>query len=336
MVTLKDVAKYANVSIATVSRILREDDTLNVSLETRTKVQEAVAKLNYVPKPRKNSNQNIKLVVAIIQCYTYEQEIRDTYYITLLQSVEKYLKTHHIAMRRVREGDIDVESVLQNVHGIICIGKISSFHLEKLCEMTENIIFLDMDMSPITECCITLDFDDAMYQVVKYFHDLGHKKIGFLGRSEYNELNHHIQTRKRSFIKYCQEFHMEYQEFSLEKDLTSEAGYNLVYEMAQIQKLPSALFAVNDPIAIGAMRALQDLNIRVPQDVSIIGFNNIDAGNFTSPSLSTVYAPADEMGELGASLLHQSLLNGKKLNSMRIQLPCYLIERNSSIMYHED
>ena len=84
------------------------------------------------------------------------------------------------------------------------------------------------------------------------------------------------------------------------------------------------------------MRALQDLNIRVPQDVSIIGFNNIDAGNFTSPSLSTVYAPADEMGELGASLLHQSLLNGKKLNSMRIQLPCYLIERNSSIMYHED
>lgn len=76
MVTLKDVANYANVSIATVSRILREDDTLNVSLETRKKVQEAVAKLNYVPKPRKTSNQNTKLVVAIIQCYTYEQEIQ--------------------------------------------------------------------------------------------------------------------------------------------------------------------------------------------------------------------------------------------------------------------
>ena len=334
MVTLKDVAKYANVSIATVSRILREDDTLNVSLETRTKVQEAVAKLNYVPKPRKNSNQNTKLVVAIIQCYTYEQEIRDTYYITLLQAVEKYFKTHHIAMRRVREGDIDVESILQNVQGIICIGKISSSHLEKLCEITNNIIFLDMDMSPIKRCCITLDFDDAMYQVVKYFHDLGHKKVGFLGRSEYNELNHHIQTRKRSFIKYCQEFHMDYQEFSIEKDLTSEAGYNLIYEHAK--ELPSALFAVNDPIAIGAIRALQDLNIRVPQDISIIGFNNIDAGNFTSPSLSTVYAPADEMGELGASLLHQSLICGIKLNAMRIQLPCYLIERNSSVQYCQE
>lgn len=334
MATLKDVANYANVSIATVSRILREDDTLNVSLETRRRVHEAVEKLNYVSKPRKKTNQNKKLVVAIIQCYTYEQEIQDTYYISLLQAVEKYLKMNHVAMRRVRAGDIDAEMVLQDVQGIICIGKSSNPVFEKICQMSKNIIFLDMDMSPITECCITLDFDNAMYQVVKYFHDLNHRKIGFLGRSEYNELDHHIQTRKRSFIKYCQEFQIEYQEFSLEKDLTSEAGYNLIYDIAQKQKLPSALFAVNDPIAIGAMRALQDLNIKVPEDVSIIGFNNIEAGNFTTPALSTVYAPADEIGEIGATLLYQALLSGKKLKPMRIQLPCYLIERNSCQQYN--
>lgn len=168
-----------------------------------------------------------------------------------------------------------------------------------------------------------------MFQVVDYFNRLGHKHIGFLGRGEYEELSLHISTRKSSFIKYCQYFGLKYTELLLENELTSEAGYNLIHNLAKTKELPTAIFAVNDPIAIGAMRALQDQGIRVPEQVSIIGFNNIEAGNFTTPSLTTVYAPSKEMGNLGAMLLHEMILKKKALFPMRVQLPCSLLERKS-------
>ncbi|MCB5484664.1 substrate-binding domain-containing protein, partial [Blautia faecis] len=73
-----------------------------------------------------------------------------------------------------------------------------------------------------------------------------------------------ISTRKSGFIKYCQYFGLKYTELLLENELTSEAGYNLIHNLAKTKELPTAIFAVNDPIAIGAMRALQDQGIRVP------------------------------------------------------------------------
>ena len=329
MVTLKDVANYANVSTTTVSRILKNDSTLSVSPETRKKVLAAAKELQYVRKSKKIFSQNETITLAIIQWYSFEREMQDTYYLSLMQGVEDFLQESDIGMIRIREGDIHFWELLQEVQGVICIGKIPLHIVQKITGYSENIILLDMDMSPITHCCVTLDFDNAMYQVAHYFHELGHKHVGFLGRKEYSELDEHIPTRKSSFIRYCQHFGLKYSEFSLNKELTSETGYNLIYEVAKKEKLPTAIFAVNDPIALGAMRALHDSGIQVPNDVSIIGFNNIDAGSFTTPPLTTIYAPAKEMGEVGARLLCESLINNKKLVPMRIQLPCNLLIRNS-------
>lgn len=327
MATLKEVAEFANVSIATVSRILNDDNSLTVLPETKEKVIKAAEQLNYIPKSKRKGNQDERLTVAIIQWYSFEQEIRDTYYLSLIQGVENYLKNNGIIAKRVRKDDMNLEMVLENVQGIICIGKFDFNNVEELKSYTENIVLLDMDISPVTECCVTLDFDNAMFQVVDYFNRLGHKHVGFLGRGEYEELSIHISTRKSSFIKYCQHFDLKYTELLLKDELTSEAGYNLIYTYAE-DELPTAIFAVNDPIAIGAMRALQDRGINVPKEVSIIGFNNIEAGNFTVPSLTTVYAPSKEMGNLGAMLLHQMILK-KNLFPMRVQLPCTLLERKS-------
>lgn len=329
MATLKEVAEFANVSIATVSRILNDDNSLTVLPETKEKVIKAAEQLNYIPKSKRKGNHDEALTVAVIQWYSFEQEMRDTYYLSLIQGVENYLKTNGIIAKRIRKDDMDLNKVLENVQGIICIGKFEFEVVKELKEYTENIVLLDMDISPVTECCVTLDFDNAMFQVVDYFNRLGHKHIGFLGRGEYEELSLHISTRKSSFIKYCQYFGLKYTELLLENELTSEAGYNLIHNLAKTEELPTAIFAVNDPIAIGAMRALQDQGIRVPEQVSIIGFNNIEAGNFTTPSLTTVYAPSKEMGNLGAMLLHEMMLKKKALFPMRVQLPCSLLERKS-------
>ena len=327
MAKLKDVAQLANVSIATASRILNNDASLSVNEDTKKAVLQAAKQLQYIVKPKKTT----KVTFAIVQWYSIDEELSDPYYLTLRQGVESFLKSHQIAVRRIFSDDINIYQSLHDVSGIICLGKFSIEYIHKLKALCEKIILLDMDLiSPCSEVCIVLDFDNAVKQVIDYFHMLGYKKVGFLGGIEHDDDNQlYFDTRRGSFEKYCQKYQMDYQKYIMEDKFTSESGYQMMTEMIQSQDLPEAIFAASDPIAIGALRALFDNNIKVPDDISIIGFDNIESTNFTSPPLTTVYAPAYEMGELGAQLLYYSHLKNDSLNPMRIQLPCYLIERES-------
>ncbi|MEE0441146.1 substrate-binding domain-containing protein [Faecalibacillus faecis] len=109
------------------------------------------------------------------------------------------------------------------------------------------------------------------------------------------------------FFKYCESFDIDYEIFPTEHDMTGDAGYSIMNHIISEGRVPSAIFCINDPIAMGAMQALLDAEIKVPEDVSIIGFNDVEACNFTIPTLSTVYAPSFEMGEIGASVLHHMI-----------------------------
>ncbi len=325
MAKLKDVAQLANVSLATASRILNKDETLSVTEETRKAVIEAAEKLQYVVKPKIS-----KMIFAIVQWYSIDEELNDPYYLTLRHGVENFLKSRQVAVRRIFSDDINIFQSLNDVSGIICLGKFSTQHITKLKSLCSNIILLDMDFHPCTETCIVLDFDNAMKQVIDYFHILGHKKVGFLGGIEYdNDNQKYLDTRRSSFEKYCDEYDMDYHNYVLEDQFTSESGYQMMIDMIRSKNLPDAIFAASDPIAVGALRALHDNNIKVPDDISIIGFDNIDSTNFTTPPLTTVYAPAYEMGQIGAQLLYYSILKNDSLHPMRIQLPCYLVERES-------
>ena len=198
MATIKDVAKAADVSIATVSRVLNEDKTLRVLPETKEKILRVASELNYSLKSKEKKNT---FNIGIIQCYTFEQEFRDTYFLSILQGVEKYLRKEKMASTKVRYDDMNMKQVLEGVDGIICIGKFEKKYLDTFSKLSSRIVLLDMDLSPITNVCISLDFDDAMYKVVNYFHSQGHETIGFMGRNEYDEMSLQTISRKKSFIK---------------------------------------------------------------------------------------------------------------------------------------
>ncbi len=326
MAKLKDVAELAHVSIATVSRILNNDTTLSVTDETRKAVYSAAEELNYTIKSKPS-----RITFAIIQWYSPEQEINDPYYITLRQGAEAYLKSRHIAVKRLYQNDLDVSQSLSNVDGILCIGKFSSDYIQLLKTYSNNIVLLDMINYPCREVSIVLDFDDALRQVIDYFRLHDHQKIGYLGGIEYLE-NHQSQyndPRRESFIKHCQKHSIDFVDYMKEGQFSSESGYNMMSEMIASNNLPTALFASSDPIAIGAMRALQDHGYHIPKDISIIGFDNIEAANFTNPPLTTVYTPAFEMGETAAKVLCHNQSSSSPIIPMRIQMPCYIIERES-------
>lgn len=325
MATLKDVAKEANVSPATVSRILNNDPTLNVPVETRRAVLQAAEKVNYTKKAKRVLQSST--AYGILQWYSLQQEVDDPFYLTLRLGAEEYCQRHQIRIVRTFKDDVNIYETLKDVSGLICIGKFSKEDVEKLKKITERIIFLDMKVPAIKAHSISLDFSQAMEFGLEYLQNLGHQKIGFLGGKEY--VGDHIlfqDKRKESFIYYCENNSITYKPYLIEGEFSRDSGYNMMNQLIESHNLPDALIAASDPIAIGAMRALSEHNIRIPEDISIIGFDDIAASRFTNPPLSTFYAPAFEMGKYGAQILHH--MKDSQI-PMQIQLPCRFIERES-------
>lgn len=322
MATIKDIAAMAKVSSATVSRVLNNDATLKVPLETRQLVWDAAQALDY---QKKQKNITASYTIGIVQWYTLQQEIDDPYYLSIRQGVEEYCRHHEIHVIRTFKEDLNQTASLGNVDGLLCIGKFNQKEIAQFKKISSNIIFLDMTTPRIEDTTISLDFKEAMHDVVMHLQQLHIHNVAYLGGKEYiDQETVYEDTRKVKFAYFCQQKNIKFQLY--EGTFTKESGYQMTLELILNNKLPQAIFAASDPIAIGALRALQEHNINVPQDISIIGFDDIKDASFTTPPLTTVFAPAFEMGEYGALLVHRNL---HQKTPLKILLPCILIERES-------
>ena len=327
MPTIKDVANLANVSSATVSRILNNDKTLSVPEETKQAVLNAAKKLNYTKKRKANKGD---FTLGIVQWYSLQQEIDDPYYLQIRQGIENFCLQNNINVIRTFKTDLNYLDALKNVDGLVCIGKFSNDEIVKFKKISNKIVFLDMVSSHRNDTTITLDFEAAIKEAMDYLQLSNHQKIGFLGGKELLDDNTiYPDPRKEVFIKYCNDHNITYETYLYEDAFTTESGYTMMVEMISKKDLPTAIFCASDPIAIGALRALLEHNIKVPEDISLIGFDDIKAASFTNPPLTTVYAPATLMGEYGASIVYHILSKYSSPAPMKIVLPCTLIERES-------
>lgn len=327
MATIKDIAASAGVSSATVSRILNNDTTLNVSPETRQKVLDTAHALNYKKKSRASGKSAYTL--GIVQWFSPQQEMEDNYYLLIRQGIEDFCMQNCIHVVRTYKADVNYMDSLKNVDALICVGKFSKDEVKHFREMTSSIIFLDMPIDDTNISTITLDFEDAINTGMDYLLSLGHKKIGFLGGKEYlADKQLFPDMRKTLFTKYCKKHGITCEPYVLEEEFTTESGYRMMNELLKQEELPTAIIASSDPIAIGALRALNDKGIRVPEDISLMGFDDTSLSSFTTPPLTTIHAPAYDMGSFGANIVF-NILKLQPATAMKIQLPCKLMERQS-------
>lgn len=327
MTTIKDIAQHVGVSSATVSRVLRQDETLHVPQETREKVIAAAKALDYQRKNR--STGKATFTMGIVQWFSPQQELSDSYYLLIRQGIEDYCTKHNINVIRTYKGDVNYMTTIQDVDGLICIGKFSETEIEYFKKITKAIIFLDMPVPDPEISTITLDFKQAITTALSYLRELGHKKIGFLGGKEYLEEDVIFpDMRKKIFIDFCEEYRIEYAPFVAEGEFSSQSGYEMMNDLIEKGNVPTALLSASDSIAIGAIKALTDHQISVPDQVSVIGFDDISTAAYTTPSLTTMHAPAYDMGSYGAGIVHH-MLNTLLPTAMRIQLPSTLIIRDS-------
>lgn len=327
MATIKDIANAANVSAAAVSRILNNDETLTVSAETRQKVLETAKELNYVKRGR--NTVKTAFTLGIVQWFSSQQELEDSYYLLIRQGIEDYCLSHNIGIVRTYKSDVNYMDALKDVDGLICIGKFSREEILTLQRINASLLLLDMLTEDASISTITLDFKDAVKQVMHYLSGLGHQKIGFLTGREYVDTDTlYPDYRQELFINYCKEHGIQYEMYVKTGSFQVESGYRMTCELIEVGTLPTAVFAASDPLAIGAVKALAEHGLKVPDDISVIGFDDISIAAFTAPPLTTVHAPAYHMGNYGASILHH-LIRKQLGTAMKIQLPCSLIVRDS-------
>lgn len=326
MATIKDIAQKANVSCATVSRILNEDQTLNVTYATKQRVLDIAAQLHYVKKGKPKKGEK-PITVGILQWYTMAQELADSYYLTVRMGVEKYCSEHGIQIRRCFRDDADFHTHLRDVDGLICIGKFSRKEVREFHEIQHNVIFADMHLNPIDSDCIVLDFEQAMRDILAYLVESGHHRLTYLGGKEFTSDGElYNDLRRTSFHDYCTLQGIPYE--VMEEQFSIESGYHMTMKLIQSGSLPDALVCASDAIALGAIRALREYKINIPDDISITGFNDIATSAYTTPPLTTIHAPSEVMGEIAAEIVTQRIGRIQRLPMQHV-LPCTLIKRAS-------
>lgn len=329
MATIKDIAEKAGVSIATVSRVLNFDPTISVSDKTRKKIFEAAEELSYKKRSVRKSNH---YKIAIVSWYTENEELEDLYYLSIRYGIENRCKQLDIETAIYFYQDV-VTSMIDGIHGLIAVGKFSKEQVKRLLELSDNIVFVDYNPDDDKYDSIVIDFEKATKKIIDYFIEKGHKRIGYIGgRESFKDQSKEIvDLREKTFLSYMKEKGLldETVVMYIGKFKVND-GYVLMKQAIEEHgdHLPTAFFAGNDLIAIGALRALLEKNIDVPDRVNIIGINDISVSKYVFPPLTTLKVHTELMGETAVDTLLERI-SGRKIPK-KIFIATELVKRQSS------
>lgn len=329
MATLRDIAQKAKVSPATVSRVLNNDLTLSVTDQTRTNILKIATDLNY--QKANHPNARFQKHIALVQWYSESKEQDDLYYMMIREGIEQQSPTYGFDVTRVFHNDLD--EIPSDTDGIIAVGKFSHDQVMQLHSLCQNLVFIDDDQFPEGFDTVLTDFRYGIRQVVDYFVDRDLKDIGIIYGEELStdKLRTIHDFRYNNFKKALEKYDLFNADFCFKGDFTKESGYQQMRSaINNLKELPHAFFIANDPMAAGALKALQEAKISVPERVSIFSFNNTSLASYVNPELSSVDVATVQMGAAAVDQM-QDLLTNPRHVAKRIELATKLIFRQSTL-----
>ncbi|AJY73822.1 LacI family DNA-binding transcriptional regulator [Paenibacillus beijingensis] len=302
-ITIKDVALKANVSIATVSRVLNQSKP--VSKAVRERVLEVVEELGFNPNPvaRTLIMKESRLIGVLIP------GIENMFISIFVQAIEEELFKHNYTTLLCNTNrDLDVElhylKLLKEkyVDGVVLL---TSAPKPKQIQFFENhavpVVFASHTDQEGRFSCINIDDYQATYDATRYLIQLGHRKIAFFGGPRvYVQIVRRLAGYKQALADYG----IEYDEKLIyEQDYDIESGYESGMKLFRQEDRPTAICCVSDMVAIGAIRAADDSGLRVPEDISVMGFDDIPIAKAYRPGITTVRQPVYELGVQAAQML---------------------------------
>ncbi len=331
MATIKDIAKLAGVSLATVSRVLNRDTSLNVSEETRRRIFEVAEDLEYKTVRQRTKNTEKRTRIGVIHWYSQTEELGDPYYLSIAQGVEKECFIKNMDMVTIfKNGDRYTAKELNNLDGVIAIGKFGREDVEEFSIYSDHIVFVDFSPDEQKYDAVVIDFRKAVHAVLEYLLKLGHRQIGFIGGSEYvgKDQKPIGDEREKTFREYLTSHGGYNPEDVYLGRFTTEDGCRIMRQAVQKGGLPTAFFIASDSMAIGAIQALYESDMKVPNDISIFGFNDIQTSKYLIPPLSTVKVHTEFMGATAVGLLYERVIENREIPK-KVIIPTELVLRES-------
>ncbi len=338
MATLKEIANAVGVSVGTVSRVLNHDSTISVGDDTKIKIFEVAEEMQYKTlKQRKTSSKikNNKLRVGIVEMYNHSQQLQDPYYLLLRSVVEKECFDNEIEVVNLYKYDESEYRYIseESLNGIIAIGKFTESEVSMLNNICENIVFLDSSPDDQIYDSVKVNFKLGTQKALDYLIELGHKEIGYIGSSKTldDKKEKNLDNRLKFFMEYTKSKGLYKREYVLDtKEMTAMDGYEVVKSFIESdENMPTAFFVSTDTIATGVLKALYENNISVPDDVSIIGFNDLIASQHTIPPLTTVRVHIENLASASVDLILEKINKNRKY-CKKVIIPSELVIRDST------
>jgi LacI family transcriptional regulator len=330
-VTIYDVAREAGVSMATVSRVVNGNP--NVKPTTRKKVLEAIQRLGYRPNAvaRGLASKRTTTVGVIIP------DISSMFYAELVRGIEDIANMYKYNMiltnsdKRLDKEIHLVNTMLEKqVDGLLFMGsQISEEHME-VFQTSPVPIVLTATRDPQSSLpSVNIDYQQATYDATLSLIQRGHKHIAFIASPLDDPLAG--QMRLIGYRQALEENQLSYEERLVKiGDLKYQSGLNAASELIQSSVNPSAILAMNDEMAIGAIHACQDAGLSIPNDVEIIGFDNTRLTSMVRPTLTSVVQPMYDLGAVAMRLLTKYMKN-EHVEDHLVILPHRIEERGSTV-----
>ncbi|MCR5590320.1 MAG: LacI family transcriptional regulator [Lachnospiraceae bacterium] len=335
-ITIKDIAKICGVGVATVSRALNNHPDINP--ETRQKVLDVVEEYGFVPN---NSARNLKKTdsrtIAILV-----KGMTNPFFMKMIGIMEEEIqvKRYSLELRHVDENTDEVEVALELVkekklRGIIFLGGLITHSTEKLEKIGIPFVLSTIPVSDGSEgsySSVSVDDVAESRKIVDFLIKKGHKKIAFMGAPKSDisigklRYDGYIRALEDNKIKPDQKLIWHSEEDA--DTYSMQNGYDVMNSMLKKKMKFTALFAISDTMAIGALKALREAGIRVPEDVAVVGYDGIDMGTFCAPTLTTICQPFEEMARKTCSILFDVIRHD--LAHQKIIMEAKIVEREST------
>ena len=328
-ITIRDVATSAGVSHQTVSRVINKSERVTPS--TRKRVENAIKKLGY--RPNAIARSMAKGYTHTLGCIS--PNLTNYIFSSMIESAQIEARRQGFFMLTGCASSADEvpplldEMLNRRVDGLLVLNPRDDeryLHLLPLIESGMPVVYLKNSPKEEIVSSVCANDQNGAYQAIQYLLELGHTRIATITGPENEEctldrLKGYWQALSEASIK-------QEKELIVKGNWLAESGGQATLQLLATNIPFSAIFAQNDRMAIGVIRALRDSGLRVPQDVSVIGYDDIPLVSYFDPLLTTIHQPMDEFGRHGAQLLIEAVRNLKYIPK-QVRLNTQIIKRNS-------
>lgn len=331
MPTLFDVAKLANVSKSTVSRVV--SNTGSVKKETRERILAAMEQLNYHPNyfaqaMKTNRSQSIAILVP---------DYGNPFFADIIKSVEQITNPKGFLTFVCETGEdgsreyrMIREVFERRIEGIIfwSYNKIAeNIELLKQIDQKVPVIFMDPMMQEVANSLVTADGFQGTYNAVAYLARSGRKRIAYIKGPDKYMVTH---ERYQGYLQALDDFDLQKKsQFIYRGDFHIQSGFKAAEYFSNLTIPPDAVISATDYMAIGAVHYFNQNNLSIPDDIAIIGFDNISLATLIQPQLSTIALPICELGKQAACVLLERIAS-PTVKSRQLMLDCELIIRETT------